>query len=162
MKMFKIDLKPRTGIDKIQLGMTKDELRKIEIESGISIEKKYSGCLRICYDDEGLLNFIEIANPYSDLFKVFFEDIDIFNTKAEELIEFILKFGNYDRENDDSKLEYQYVFKDIGLSLWRPNVFKKEYLDEIWFQNYSMELQEDEMKYLYFQSVSIAVDGYWG
>ena len=48
----------------------------------------------------------------------------------------------------------------MGLSLWRQNVFKKEYLDEIWFQNYSMELQEDEMKYWYFQSVSIAVDGY--
>ncbi len=160
--MFKIQIKPHIGIDKIQLGMTKDEIKKIEIESGISIEKIYFGCLRVLYDDKGLVNFIEIANPYSDLFKVFFEGIDIFNTKAEELIEFVLKFGNYDRKNNDSILGYQYIFKDIGLSFWRPNVFKEEYLDEIWFKNYSPELKEDEMKYWYFQSVSIAVDGYWG
>jgi hypothetical protein len=79
---------------------------------------------------------------------------DVFNTKAEKLIEIIDKITPYLRISEP-ELGFDYDFAEVGLSFYRSNVFTEKEMEQEWFKVKSPEEQEDDMKYLYFETVMV-------
>ncbi|MCM3472222.1 hypothetical protein [Brevibacillus borstelensis] len=148
------------AIGTIKLGMSKDEVEACIQEYARKYQKEYhvrnyfKNVFRVEYDVNERVDFIEIPSSLKDEFNCLFYDIDVFNTKADDLVNHIDRISEYDRNHRE--LGYTYFFPELGLSLWRPIIFKEEYMEEDWFKEMSPENQEDEMKHLYFEAVSIA------
>ncbi|MCM3625631.1 hypothetical protein M4D70_26040 [Brevibacillus borstelensis] len=104
------------------------------------------------YDSEGKVDFIEIPEVLKETFNCLLLGIDVFNTKAEDLVKKIDKIADYDRNQSDG---YTYFFPSLGLSLWRSDIFKEEYMLEDSFKKLSPKNQEDKIRHLYFDSMSI-------
>lgn len=153
-------IEPGKAIGTIELGMSKKEVEAcIQAYTAKYMKPSYSErffehVFMVKYDSEGRVVFIEIPSSLKDVFSCQYRGMDVFNTKAEELAAKIDQISPYDR--DDWELGYMYIFRELGLSFWRPNIYKEEYEQEAWFQEMAPEIQEDERKYLYFESVSIS------
>ncbi|MGG4397349.1 hypothetical protein ABEX25_23875 [Paenibacillus thiaminolyticus] len=80
--------------------------------------------------------------------------IDVFNTKAEKLIEIIDKMTPYLRTSEPD-LGSIFDFTEVGLSFYRSNVFTEKEMEEDWFKVKSPEEQEDDLKYLYIETVMV-------
>lgn len=147
------------AIGTIKLGMTKIEVEACYQEYITKYQKEYhttnyiKNAFRVNFDANERVDFIEISSSLKDDFNCLFKNIDVFNTKADDLVNLIDKFAAYDRNHKE--LGYTYFFPAIGLSLWRPIIFREEYIQEDWFKELSPENQEDEMRHLYFETVSI-------
>ncbi len=63
-------------------------------------------------------------------------------------VKFIQSLNRSSQHETDG--ETQYIFANIGLSLWRPSVFTEETMKEDWFKEMSKENQEQEMRYFFF------------
>ncbi|WP_347488541.1 hypothetical protein ABDB91_15195 [Desulfoscipio sp. XC116] len=166
--MGRLIIEPHIGIGKVKLGMSRKAVHEImgmNFESlkrdNILIDLYYESCFQVNYNKEGVVNFIEIADGIIDNFKVVFKDIEIFKTKANDLVSYFEKISKYNKDDPDAVLGFMYIFEDIGVSLWRPNVFKEEILHEPWFQQLEQEDKEYELKFQYFESVSIWSKGYY-
>lgn len=162
--MINLTITPHVSIGKIGLGMSRDIVHDIMGNNYIAMKRDkaeydcyYDFCYQIQYDNN-IVNYIEIAN--NSKFEVVYEGQNIFTTKAEELISFIEQFSKY-LNTQSAQVGSTYIFEDIGLSLYRSNVFKEETMGETWFQKLSQEQKDDEKKYLYFESVSIFSRGYY-
>ncbi|WP_035294815.1 hypothetical protein [Brevibacillus thermoruber] len=152
-------IEPGKGIGEIKLGMTKEEVNEC-IERYMSKYQKpnymknyFKNSFKVKYDSEGKVNFIEIPSELKDDFQCLFMNIDIFNTKADELVRRIDEISPYDRSN--TELDTCFTFPTLGLKLWRPDVLKEEDLEKEWFKELKPSIQEDTMKNLYFSSVCI-------
>ncbi|MBE5394144.1 MULTISPECIES: hypothetical protein [Brevibacillus] len=147
------------GIGDIKLGMTKDEVNECIEKYTTKYQKPnymknyFKTAFNIKYDSEGKVEFIEIPSELKDDFQCLFMNIDIFNTKADELIRLIDEISPYDRS--DTELDTCFTFPGLGLILWRPDVLKEEDLEEDWFKELKPSIQEDTKKNLYFSSVSL-------
>lgn len=160
-------VEPGVGIGKIKLGMTKEELAACEEE----YLKEYPGkpwhdipfesLFQIEYDENNRIHFIQIINYDMDHmnFVCLYKDIDLFSTKAKDLVPTINEISPYKTEGKD--LGFSYYFLEIGLALWRGNIFHEEQMHEEWFRQSSPEDQEYELKYLYFETVSVMTPDYY-
>lgn len=161
--MEKLIIEPGNRIGNIKIGMPK---KQAEFELNQYIEKYEKGtnyfdffknAFQIEYDESERVKFIEIIYEVKDFFNCFCYDIDVFQTKAEDLIARLSQISDYSRVPND---ETQFIFENIGLSLWRSSVFKEESIQETWFKEMNIEDQQEEMKYMYFQTVAVyANDG---
>jgi len=152
-------IEPGKGIGTIELGMSRQEVEACIQEYTAKYRKPsysknyFEHVFMVKYDEEERVHFIEIPSSLKDIFTCSFRGMDVFNTKAEELVAKVDEISPYDR--DDWELGYMYMFPALGLSFWRPNIFKEEFLQEEWFLEMHPDIQEDEKKHLYFESVSI-------
>ncbi|MFS0553810.1 hypothetical protein [Brevibacillus sp. 179-C9.3 HS] len=157
---------PMKGIGKILLGMTKTEvdecLQYYTDKYEITYEKNplcfhakgaIQSCFQFEYDSDGKVYFIQIASSLKNELNCVFQDWDVFNTKAEELVEKIDKVSTYDRNHRE--LGWTYYYPGLGLSFWRPNILKESDMQEDWFKELEPSIQEDEKRNLYFECVSI-------
>ncbi|HTO81229.1 MAG TPA: hypothetical protein VMQ73_03295 [Methylomirabilota bacterium] len=87
------------------------------------------------------VDFIELGK--STEFRVRYNGIDIFGTQASDLIALLSAETPYDPH--DRELGYTYVFRAIGLSLWRP----------------FMPESETDPDGQFFEAVSLGVAGYF-
>ncbi|SEL81194.1 hypothetical protein [Paenibacillus sp. OK003] len=142
--MDKLAIVPGESIGSIKIGMTPNELENTPHMFDYRAE----------YDTEGRVNFIEIGYDVADNFNCLIGEINLFNTKADALVERLDSISPYDRD-EDSELGYAYKFSEIGLSLWRSVVLTEASMKESWFLEMSPEIQQDEMKHLYFESISV-------
>lgn len=125
---------PPIGITKITFGMTqKDVSQSMKISSnqykqfdGTVVDAFYNSTLQVFYDNKGLVNYIEFSND--NKITPQFDSIDIFHTKASNVID-LLK-SKYQYNENDPELGYSYVFPDIELSLWREDK-NKEFFDTV-------------------------------
>lgn len=167
--MDKLIIRPSTGIGNVRLGMNREEVLEAIGMCFYSTYDKHNLCdeyfnynLRVYYNDKGIVNFIEDLYYISKYVQVIFEGIDVFKTKADELVSFIEKnCDKYNRNDSDSQFGYGYIFENIGLSLWRSNVFKEETMHEEWFQKLGPEEKEEELRFQYFEKVSVFGKGYY-
>lgn len=154
----KLVIEPGNGIGKLKLGMTKNEVDEVvqyykkEYEQGTNDCDFFENAFKFEYYNDGKLKFIEIIAEFKNFFACTCHDLDVFNTKADELVKNLNRISKYDKETDG---ETQYIFTNIGLSLWRPSVFTEETMGENWFKEMSQENQEQEMRYFYFQAVAV-------
>ncbi|OKP81566.1 hypothetical protein A3842_11530, partial [Paenibacillus sp. P3E] len=108
------------------------------------------------YNSLDLVNFIEVSWHIKDDFDCIFRGINVFKTKAESLLE-QMENGNasscYDRKKAETGSTYH--FPKLSLTLWRSSKFDEKDMEEQWFKNLSVADQLEEMRLLYFESVSI-------
>ncbi|MGG1660558.1 hypothetical protein [Brevibacillus sp. NRS-1366] len=153
-------IEPGIGIGPIKLGMNKLQVEEYVQEYAQKYEianknpNDFWSVFKIEFDQDEKVHFIEISSFVNDDFRCFYRGIDIFNTKAERLVEQIDTISEYDRSKWD--LGFSYSFPKLGLFLWRPTVLKETDLQQEWFQEMDPDIQEDEMRNLYFRTVAIA------
>ena len=163
--MDNLIIKPQVGIGKITLGMSRDEVHELMGTNFTHMKTDkivhdyyYNFCLQIQYDNNNIVNYIEIIN--SSTYHVVLEEVDVFKTKAENLISYIEQFSKY-LKTPSAQLGYMYIFEDIGISLYRSNVFKEETMKDAWFLQMNQEQKDDELRFQYFESIAIWSKGYY-
>lgn len=156
--MEKLLIEPGVGIGQIKLGMTRAEVDSI-VEQYVYKYKKgteypifFEYVFKIEYDKSGKVKFIEVTSDIKIFFKCICYEVDVFNTKADSLISRISQEADY---AEDTSGETQYLFIDIGLSLWRASVLKEEDMQENWFKEMDVENQEEEKRYMFFQTIAV-------
>ncbi|WP_193748020.1 MULTISPECIES: hypothetical protein [Bacillales] len=165
--MNKIIVEPKQGIGSIKLGMSRDDIRKYAEVNNIQLRTRCRassvesfGDFKVEFDSGDRVIFIELSSYKGDKdITCLLFDINVFETKAEELAEQIDIISPYDR--DDWELGYMYTFHDLGLAFWRPNVFTDEDMQQEWFLAHDAEEQETYLRDRYFRTVAVAVEGYW-
>ncbi|WP_223068211.1 hypothetical protein [Paenibacillus caui] len=140
--MRKIPVVPGKSIGLAKLGMNENEINQLIRDSGIWYRVEYT---------DGLASFIEV--PPDDTEGFFFHEIDLFRTKVRELVSQLDSISPYDKKHP--ALGSTYVFPEIGLSLWRSSRTIEEDIHKDWFKELPLDLQEDELKFLYFESVGV-------
>ncbi|ELK42695.1 hypothetical protein BAG01nite_20830 [Brevibacillus agri] len=157
--MDKLTIEPGVGIGTIKLGMSKEEVAKCIKEYNQKYNEEhfvnnyFQAVFRVKYDSNGKVNWIEIPSSVQEVFDCVFMDIDVFRTKAIDLVEEIDKITKYDRNYIE--LGYAYHFPEIGLLFWRPIVLTEEDLEKEWFKELDPEIQQDEMRNLFFETVTV-------
>ncbi|HZG16478.1 MAG TPA: hypothetical protein VE710_15920 [Candidatus Bathyarchaeia archaeon] len=160
--MFTFVVEPKKGIGHIHLGMSKEEVDSCleEYNAPHKVNKFIKDTFKVEYDADGKVIFIEVSSYVgNDEFSCTFMNIDIFETKVDELVEKFDKISPYDR--NDWELGYTYHFPELQLCFWRPNILTEQDMLEDWFKELSVDNKEYEMQSLYFSTVAVAVDGYW-
>lgn len=155
--MQKLIIEAGHSIGDINLGMSKEQVQQCIRVYEAKYNKRpgsFSKYFRDEYDSAGKLVFIEIASVSSRYFNCLFRDIDVFKTRASTLVAKIDEISPYVRDEDACR-GYSYTFPKLGLSLWRGNVLNEEDLEEDWFKQLDPEVQEEELRNLYFESVGI-------
>lgn len=138
-------VEPGKSIGKLTIGMDKSTTEKI-------VHEDDQLCFWLDFDIDNKVERILFASNIRDVIRVKYMDIDLFNTKAKDLIETLDQISPYDRTDDDG---YSYDFPEIGLTFRRSVKRTEEDLQEDWFKEMSIENQEDDMRYLYFEAVGV-------
>lgn len=147
-----LDIIPSESIGTIKIGMT-----RMEAEANVNAYANL--IINLDFDLDNKVNFIEVGYATADYLQCLYNDIDLFNTKVDELIKLLDQISPYDRSN--AELGYTYNFPLIGLSLWRSVMLSDEDLQQDWFKELDPEIQKDEMKYLFFEAVAVYKPGYY-
>ncbi|GKX28767.1 hypothetical protein SH1V18_12470 [Vallitalea longa] len=149
---------PGKSIGEIEIGMDRQEVYRI-----IGTPKKQESIewideYHIEYANDKVI-FIEVPDSFRDTHFVLFEGVDLFRTEAKLLVKYISEYGKYDET--DCELGYSYSFKELGIGLWRPVIFEYDMLDDPEFQELDPEIQQDEFKHLFFESICVFVKDYY-
>lgn len=144
MKVYEVE--PLKGIGAIGLGMDRQDARKVMPEtpdvSGARdhVDNYHDGGMQVFYDKHDKVEFIELLRGSG--FTAVTHGVDVFSHSAKEVLDVITEVSEYNQ--DDLEVGYSYVFPDLELSLWRPNI---------------PEDGEEEGKY--FSTIGIGVQGYY-
>jgi len=158
--MIAIKVTPNAGIGQIQLGMHQCQVEEIlNLGASSHNESALFGLYnKIEYDAEQRVKFVEFSNPLQDDVTCLFEDIDLFRTQAEDLIQQLDRQSPYRRNGPEPG--YIYLFPEYSMALWRAEAVTEDELLEA-YQNSGPDRLEEERQRLYFMTVAIAVPGYW-
>ncbi|WP_339324375.1 hypothetical protein [Paenibacillus sp. FSL W8-0194] len=143
----KIVIEPGKSIGDFYLGMDKVEAERIIRTTPLFF--------KIEWDMNECASFIEVARHPDFNFELLingFDRIDPFKTKVKEIINNLDVISPYDRGDD---LGFTYSFLQMGITFWRPSNFKEEDMNEAWFKEMPLENQKEELKQLYFESISV-------
>jgi hypothetical protein len=123
--MTTFNVVPHEGVGPVRLGMSRDEARSAmalpvqsfkKTESSTALTDAYlDSCFQVFFDNEERVEYVELSHCKS--FITLYNGINVFATKAEDLIEFISKTAPYDANRRE--LGYSYVFPALELSVWR-------------------------------------------
>lgn len=166
---MRFDLEPHMGAGKIKLGMTRNEIRTILGKPEYSSEKSvmeyeefsivvpakvgyFKNEVQITFDDNNKADFIEFSGKDSELIQVYLNEINIFKTPAQQLLQEITNLTNAEFDKEHDEIPYSYVFPSIDLGLWR------QVIPEGNEQNSDIP-QSDDGKY--FWTIGIGIQGYY-
>lgn len=160
-------IEPGVGVGNFKLGMTGDQINKC-IEAYIgeyeSDQPSYNYLFRSCvmpeYDNEDKVISITITRDLISRVNFRFHEVDVFHTKADDLIPYIDHISPYVRRSE-MNYGYDYYFTEIGLSFYRSSVMTDDVLEEDWFKAQSPENQAYQMKYYYFESFLVCGTNYY-
>ncbi|MBU5676864.1 hypothetical protein KQI88_10585 [Alkaliphilus sp. MSJ-5] len=140
---------PHKGIGNILFGMTRKEVEQILLPIHYKEEPGRNGIL-VRYDNYHITykdNIVfEICINNLNGYKVVFNNIDLFHTKAEDIFNSLRRLSDYDCDCEDEYLSCTYYFKDLGMILWRESAFHPKLLQEGWFQKL-ISVQEENLEY---------------
>ncbi|MGG4128751.1 hypothetical protein ABEW19_10790 [Paenibacillus illinoisensis] len=172
--MDSIIITPNVGIGPFRLGMCKEEVEQTfrnldhwRANDGILGNPSYIEMLFIRehfeYDANERVRFIQLINPhYSGHFCIpcLFQGVDVFKTKAEDLIHTFKK--KYPMVGDvDPRTGFSFAIQELELCFWREGIMNDEIMKDPDFLEMSEENQELEKRYFYFTTVSIGAGGYF-
>lgn len=172
--MDSIIITPHVGIGPFRLGMCREEVEQTfqnldhwRANDGLPGNPSYIEMLfmreHFEYDGNGRVKFIQLLNPhYSEDFCIscLFQGVDVFTTKAEDLIHTFRK--EYQMVGDvDPSTGFSFTIQELELCFWREGVMNDEILKDKDFLEMSEENQELEKRYFYFTTVSIGAPGYF-
>ncbi len=105
------------------------------------IDAYLQSSFQVFFDDSGRVEYIELSRAKQ--LDAFYKGVNVFNTKADDLVSFIQKNADYDATSRE--LGYSYAFPTLELSVWRPTM---------------PESHEDE-EGRYFSTIGIGTRGYF-
>ncbi|MFD1886525.1 hypothetical protein [Paenibacillus wenxiniae] len=140
-----VHVKPGKSIGEIHIGMSKNDAEKLLSNSQLSFQIEYEG---------DIVSFVEINAGAEIEFSCYYNNIDLFKTKASKLVDILDAISPYDREDSDG---FTYRFPKLGLVLWRNLDFSEEDMEQPWFKEMPIENQEDTMRSLYFETVGVFI-----
>ena len=108
--------------------------------------------LRIDYDQEGTVEFIECSGLHSAHFKIFIGAINVFETPAIQLLNEIKKWKGVGYDETDDEIPYSFLFRTIDLSVYWPVLPDGDEKNE--------EISEQE-EGKYFSTIGIGRKGYY-
>ncbi|WP_339274579.1 hypothetical protein MKY59_26300 [Paenibacillus sp. FSL W8-0426] len=167
-------IKPLIGIGLFRLGMSREEVEQTfqnldhwRSDGGSPVNPSYIEMLfmreHFEYDSNGRVKFIQLMNPhYLGQFCIpcLFQGVDVFKTKAEDLIYTLRK--EYPMVGDvDPRTGFSFAIQELQLSFWREGIMNDEIMKDPLFLEMSEENQELEKRYFYFTTVSIGAPGYF-
>lgn len=123
-----------------------------EYEKDTNYFNFFENAFKVEYDKHGNVKFIEIDWGMKSFFNCECLNYDVFNTKADALVKSIRLISDHEKNTTGGT---EYLFTNIGLSLWRSSVFREEFREEDWFKDMCVENQEQELRYSYFQTVAV-------
>ncbi len=159
-------VQPHKGIGKILFGMSRKEVEEIICEK-LTSEYRYGNddvkCVEVRYD-EYCIDYKDdvVVDIYITNFEksnVVLNGIDLFYTKAEDILDSLKLISDYDCDCEDENLGTAYYFKDLGLELWRERAYHPKLLNDDGFQRYISENEENleyEQKFWYFQQIRLS------
>lgn len=139
--------------------MSKNEVEECIRACSEKFLKQYNNSLyieklfKLEYDAQDNVNFIEIDSIGASDFRCYLNGLDVFYTKVDELVKNLDEISKYDRNRWD--LGFTYYFPESGLYLWRPVIRNEADLQQEWFKELDPDIQEDEMRNLYFRTVAV-------
>ena len=146
--MRKFTIVPHHGVGPIRLGMSRSQVHEQFGEPDFVIRDRtrevYFSAFVVDFNKEDQVEFIELAK--SEEFRGLFEGKCLHELPVDEAVAFVSQFGTYD--TSDHELGYSYIFLDLQLSLWRGTIADPDQ-------------PEGDPDGRYFESVGIAVDGYF-
>jgi hypothetical protein len=150
MKTF--DVLPGEGVGPVRLGMHRDEVRRAMPEApksfwkwgaesgGYETDAYHRSGFQVYYKgDVPRVEFIELSRECG--FDAIYRGRDVFDTEAEDLVEFIAQDAPFDDRHQE--LGYSFIFPRLELSLWRP------------------VLPEVDPKGRFFSTIGVGVEGYF-
>jgi len=141
---------PQKGIGNILFGMTRQAVEQTLLST--YYEEPLKEGILVRYNDFHITykdNMVdEICINNLDHYRVVFNNIDLFHTKAEEILDSLKRLSDYNCDGEDEYLSWTYYFKDLGMTLWRESVFHPKLLQKEWFQNI---IADDETHLEYWQ-----------
>jgi len=159
---MRINIEPLKGIilneKELLLGINRKEVITILGEPFDNYGKRdyyYNSELAIDYDNNFNIEFIEFLGGYDGSLKPYIYDFNIFEDKADKLID-LLKDKNIMCDTD-SNIPYEYIFKSISFGVTRemnPDEFIKENTNNPMFE-------ELEKKANYFNTCGIGAKDYY-
>ena len=165
IKIKILEIIPGERVGNIYLGMKREEVHEI-LSVNKSIIEETESYLREFYSEHEIyieyncdrnVICIEVTDTIKDMYKVFLYGLEVFETKAEVLINRIKQESEDLSCGKDELLSTDYRFKKLGLSLWRSSAFHPKLLKDPEFLEMRKAIQEDEMRYWYFESISIKI-----
>jgi len=80
---------------------------------------------------------------------------DIFKTTAEDMISFLQQYSSCVYTSEDILLDTDYEFPEMGVRLWREDVFHKNILLDGEYMSEMQYVIEEMYQYLYFQMIEV-------
>lgn len=174
--MRKLLITPKVGIGALKLGMSPEQIldaineelsdlpdvtnRNMQIaeeKEGDGVTRRYikgSFFFMVHYRNNEAIE-LSVNRDVRETMKVILYDIDVFLTKAEEIVNQLKERSRYIYDGEDELLGTDYDFHDIGIRFWRDGVFHEKLLLD---KDYMEEMQfviEEEYRYLYFDIVTV-------
>lgn len=174
--MKELTVSPHIGIGALKLGMTPEQILnainevieefsipnngKMIISEGIEEDGftiRYLGngfFFMVIYQNNQAVE-ISVNDYIKEYAYVTLYEKEVFNTSAEELVNYLSNISPCIYDLDDRLLSTNYEFVDIGVRLWREDAFhEKLLLDKKYMEDMSQVI--DEMyRYLYFELIAI-------
>lgn len=145
--MTTYEVEPLKSVGKIALGMPRAEARTHMDEtpnvsgSRDHVDNYHDGGMQVFYDENDCVEFIELLRGTG--IQAHLKGASVFEQTAKDVLEVITTYSEYNQ--DDLEVGYSYVFPDLELSLWRPNIPENDF--------------EEDGKY--FSTIGIGVQGYY-
>lgn len=100
---------------------------------------------------------ISVDRELSKIMTIALYDVDVFNTPAEDVVDYVKQFSKCNYDAEDEQLSTNYEFDDIGVRFWREEPFHKKLLsDKAYMEEMSLVI-EDMYRYLYFDIVTVSL-----
>jgi len=167
---------PNVGIGALKLGMSPEQILDAINEElsnlpdvmnrnmHISEDKEEEGCtlrytqgpyfFMVHYSNDKAVE-ISVNRDIRESTKVVLYDIDIFLTKAEQIVNQLKQVSRFTCDWEDEQLATDYDFTDIGIRFWRAGVFHEKLLLDEEYVEEMKEVLEEEYQYLYFDIVTV-------
>jgi hypothetical protein len=119
---MQFEIIPHKGIGPVDLKMNREKVLKLmdQLSGGPpvrrhnSIDCFFQNSFQISYNEQGLVEFIEVGN--NPEFVYLFEGLDVFDVPAKKLLQHIKQFDSPDPEL--SIEGHEYLFPSLILTLW--------------------------------------------
>jgi hypothetical protein len=159
--MIRFNVVPLVGVGTVYFGMSRQEARNalgvpvLSFQKGPSstalVDAFLENAFQIFYDEDDTVEYIELSRggPFTALY----QNVPVFETKAEELLEIVSRDTSYDRNRPEQG--YTFIFPMIEVSLWRQSLPEDE-------EDYEEETDEEYEKLgTYFDTIGVGASGYY-
>lgn len=159
--MKKLIIIPNNSIGNIKFDMTRNEIKKLLNDEKVGKQNKninffwYEDYTYLIGYKENKVVEINITSNISNRYDVLLDNIDLFKNKVEDIIHYLKNKYLLTFDGEDEDLSTLYEFRSLGISLWRENSFHSKLLSSEEFKILSVENQEYEKKFWFFDTIKL-------